>query len=83
MFLMTCLIANSRSGESYRIAAAELRSLKDLKRSSNGFGSEMEEQKSRLNQSTSLATPVTQIPARFVHQRYPAQFRLRKPFEHH
>ena len=34
--------------ESYRIAAAELRSLKDLKRSSNGFGSEMEEQKSRL-----------------------------------
>jgi len=34
--------------ESYRIADAELKSLKDLKRSSNGFGSEMEEQKSRL-----------------------------------
>lgn len=34
--------------EAYRIAAAELKSLKDLKRSSNGFGSEMEEQKSRL-----------------------------------
>lgn len=34
--------------ESYRIAAAELKSLKDLKRASNGFGSEMEEQKSRL-----------------------------------
>lgn len=37
-----------RIRESYRIAAAELKSLKDLKRSSNGFGSEMEEQKSRL-----------------------------------
>lgn len=34
--------------ESYRIADAELKSLKDLKRSSNGFGSEMGEQKSRL-----------------------------------
>jgi hypothetical protein len=34
--------------ESYRIADAELKSLKDLKRSSNRFGSEMEEQKSRL-----------------------------------
>lgn len=33
---------------SYRIAAAELKSLKDMKRSSNGFGSEMKEQKSRL-----------------------------------
>jgi len=37
-----------RIREAYRIAAAELKSLKDLKRSSNGFGSEMEEQKSRL-----------------------------------
>jgi len=37
-----------RIRESYRIADAELKSLKDLKRSSNGFGSEMEEQKSRL-----------------------------------
>lgn len=37
-----------RIRESYRIAAAELKSLKDLKRASNGFGSEMEEQKSRL-----------------------------------
>ncbi len=34
--------------EAYRIAATKLKSLKDLKRSSNGFGSEMEEQKSRL-----------------------------------
>lgn len=34
--------------EAYRIAAAELKSLKDLKRSSTGFGSEMIEQKSRL-----------------------------------
>lgn len=34
--------------ESYRTASAELKSLKDLKRSSNGFSSEMEEQKSRL-----------------------------------
>jgi archaellum component FlaC len=37
-----------RIREAYRFAAAELRSVKDLKRSSNGFGSEMEEQKSRL-----------------------------------
>lgn len=37
-----------RIREAYRIAAAELKSLRDLKRSSNGFGSEMEEQKSRL-----------------------------------
>ena len=37
-----------RIRESYRIAAAELKSLKDLKRSSSGFGSEMEEQKFRL-----------------------------------
>lgn len=34
--------------EEYRIAAAELNSLKDLKLSSNRFGFEMEEQKSRL-----------------------------------
>lgn len=37
-----------RIRESYRIAGAELKSLKDLKRSSNRFGSEMEEQRSRL-----------------------------------
>ena len=37
-----------RIRETYRIATSELKSLKDLKRSSNGFGSEMEEQKSRL-----------------------------------
>jgi hypothetical protein len=37
-----------RIRETYRIATSELKSLKDLKRSSNGFGSEMGEQKSRL-----------------------------------
>ena len=37
-----------RTRETYRIATSELKSLKDLKRSSNGFGSEMGEQKSRL-----------------------------------
>ncbi|MGB3975864.1 MAG: DUF3732 domain-containing protein [bacterium] len=37
-----------RIREAYRIATLELNSLKDLKRSSNGFGSEMGEQKSRL-----------------------------------
>jgi len=34
--------------ESYRMATLELKSLKDLKHSSNGFGSEIREQKSRL-----------------------------------
>lgn len=37
-----------RIRESYRTADAELKSLQDLKRSSNGFGSEMREQRSRL-----------------------------------
>lgn len=37
-----------RLRESYRIAVIELNSLKDLKSSSCGFGSEMKEQKSRL-----------------------------------
>ncbi len=37
-----------RIRETYRISTSELKSLKDLKRSSNGFGSEMGEQKSRL-----------------------------------
>lgn len=37
-----------RIRETYRIATSELKSLKDLKRSSNGFGSELGEQKSRL-----------------------------------
>jgi hypothetical protein len=40
--------SQQRIRESYRLAATELKSLRDLKRSSNGFGSEMEEQKSRL-----------------------------------
>lgn len=34
--------------DSYRVAASELKALKDLKGSSNGFGSEMGEQKARL-----------------------------------
>lgn len=37
-----------RIRETYRIANSKLKSLKDLKRSSNGFDSEMREQKSRL-----------------------------------
>jgi hypothetical protein len=46
--LSDLLDRQQRIRESYRIAASELKSLKDLQRSSNGFDTEMGEQKSRL-----------------------------------